>query len=263
MQLTREQIERFHTEGYLYLGPVLSPAELKCAQAAYDRIMGLEDKPTTYKDLGQSDDEATPSRSVIQVLDMWRLDGAFHSIVSKSSLLDIIEALMGTPNIRLFHDQALYKIAKRGDEVPWHQDNGYWSMEPAAAISCWLALDDVNETNGCMRMIPGSHLNGAAEHHQAGGKGGSVVLQETAVDDSLAVPVPMPAGCAMVHHCQTLHNTQPNTSPRERRAFAIHYMPADCRVQGELRPDNLLLRGEPLVQSVKDYQGGEATRHDA
>src|SRR5438309_968787 len=74
----------------------------------------------------------------------------------------------GTPNVRLYHDQGRYKPALHGDEVPWHQDNGYWKLEPPGAASCWIALDDATLENGCMWVIPGSHLVGDAPHQRAG-----------------------------------------------------------------------------------------------
>jgi len=131
--------------------------------------------------------------------------------------------------VRLYHDQALFKPALHGDEVPWHQDNGYWKFKPANAISLWMALDDADEENGCMRFVPGSHKAGEAGHQRAG----EYIAQIKAdADESLAVPVPLPAGSAVFHHCQTLHNTQPNRSMRQRRAWVRHFVAGDV-MQGD------------------------------
>ena len=56
------------------------------------------------------------------------------------------------------------------------------------------------------------------------------------IDTSKATVLPLPAGGAMLHHCQTLHYTQPNTTDRQRRAFIIHYMTPGTRGKGEPLP---------------------------
>jgi phytanoyl-CoA hydroxylase len=244
MKPTQTQIAFFQENGYLNIGPALTPAELETAGVAYDRIFGATDKPASYRNLGQKEGEEVSKGAVLQIIDMWRLDSIFEQLLHKEELLDIIEGLMGHPNIRLYHDQALFKPALHGDIVPWHQDNGYWRLEPAAAMSMWIALDDADEENGCMWVIPGSHRAGEVGHQRAG----QYVAQLKAnADETLAVSVPLRAGSAMIHHCRTLHMTKPNHTPRQRRAWVMHYMPADTKQNGEYVAQRPLLRGQPLV----------------
>jgi ectoine hydroxylase-related dioxygenase (phytanoyl-CoA dioxygenase family) len=236
-----DQITFFRENGYLAVGPVLTDTELADARAAYDRIFHATEKPQSYRNLGQKDGEEVSEGAVLQIIDMWRLDPAFERLLHKPEILDVIEALMCTPNIRLYHDQALYKPALNGDIVPWHQDNGYWKLNPAAAISMWIALDDADQQNGCMWVVPQSHKAGLVGHQRAG----QYVAQLKAdADERSAVPVPLPAGSAMVHHCQTLHMTKPNHSPRQRRAWVMHFMPAWTEQNGRVLSERLLLRGE-------------------
>ena len=178
-------------------------------------------------------------------MEMWRYDEVYHHLLYHEPLLDIAESLIG-PNIQLFHDQALYKPARHGGEVPWHQDNGYWRCTPPDLVSIWMALDDADEENGCMNVIPGSHLESAPDHDRAVSEKGKLpALLEANVDENRAAPVPVKAGYAMVHHCLMLHQTNPNKSDRRRRAMVIHYMPTGtCNGKGEVMDDRLLLRGE-------------------
>ncbi len=238
MTLTQEQIDLFQRDGYLSVGSVLADQELADARAAYDRIFAATEKPSSYRDLGQRADGQSKG-AVLQIIDMWKLDPIFERLLFKRETLDLIEALLGTPSIRLFHDQALYKPALHGDEVPWHQDNGYWNFDPPNAISLWMALDDADEHNGCMRFIAGSHKSGQSGHIQRE----FVNLLHADADDSMAVAVPVPAGSAVIHHCQTLHNTKPNLSHRQRRAWVRHYVGPDV-MQGNAALTNLrVLRG--------------------
>ena len=181
---------------------------------------------------------------MLQIMEMWRIDDEYKKLLYHEPLLDIAESLIG-PNIQLFHDQALYKPALHGGEVFWHQDNAYWQCDPPNLVSIWIALDDDDEENGCMNVIPGSYLEGLAAHGRAESEKGKLpALLEVKADVDRAVPVPVKAGYAMVHHCMTLHQTNPNRSSRDRRAMVIHYMQCGTRNgNGDVMKDNLLLRG--------------------
>jgi phytanoyl-CoA hydroxylase len=241
MTVSEHAVEQFRREGYLAIGPVLSAEELAELRAAYDRIFHGSEKPSSYRNLGQREGETISEGAVLQIIDMHRCDDAFRRLLYKPALLDWAAGLMGTPNVRLYHDQGLYKPALHGDIVPWHQDNGYWKLEPPGAASCWIALDDATLENGCMWVLPESHLAGEVPHQRAG----EYVAQLAAeADESKAVPVPLPAGSAMFHHCRTLHRTLPNRSPHQRRAWVIHFMPADTHQRGKPLSDRLLLCGQ-------------------
>ena len=76
--------------------------------------------------------------------------------------------------------------------------------------------------NGAMQFIPGTHFK-AVEHDRA--KATNTLLDSgDQVGDAQPVVVDLPAGGIAIHHCQTLHQTAPNTTDRQRRAVAIHYM---------------------------------------
>jgi ectoine hydroxylase-related dioxygenase (phytanoyl-CoA dioxygenase family) len=96
-----------------------------------------------------------------------------------------------------------------------------------------------------MNVIPKSYAEGGLDHTQAKSEGKErPALLMANIDDSQAVPVPLLAGHGMVHHCLTLHQTNPNNSSRDRRAMVIHYMPVGTQnSKGEILADNLLLRG--------------------
>lgn len=240
MRLSPDKLEQFDRDGYLPVGPVLSDQELADARAAYDRIFNATEKPASYRNLGKKEGEEQSPGAVLQIINMMDLDDVFRKLVYKDELLDLAEGVLGSPNIRFYHDQALYKPALHGDVVPWHQDNGYWHLEPPRAASLWIALDDANVENGCMWFVPGSHRAGEVGHQRAGRY---VAQLKADVDETLAVPVPLPAGSGMFHHCRTLHHTKPNHSPRQRRAWVIHYMHADTTQGGRPLAQRPLLRG--------------------
>ena len=79
-----------------------------------------------------------------------------HEVFSK-----LCKDLIG-PNVRLYWDQAVYKKPGTKDEFPWHQDNGYTFIQPQAYLTCWVALTDTDETNGCPCVLPGLHRSAAS-----------------------------------------------------------------------------------------------------
>lgn len=226
MALTQEQLDFFFLNGYLQYGPILEPAELELLRCEYDRELRRAAEENTYSNLAvafgssKEEKEAAPLQ-MVQLINMCDRNMHFRKLLYNERILDIVQEIM-SPNIMLFHDQALYKPAHTGGVVTWHQDNAYWRCRPANLVSCWLTLDDVDRENGAMQVIPGSHLR-PVWHEQAEATAALKEIKE-GFDPNEAVVVDLPAGGCMFHHCQTLHYTQPNTTDRQRRALAIHYM---------------------------------------
>lgn len=224
MTLTQDQIDFFFENGYLRYSTVLDPAGLELLRSAYDAEFRSAWENNAYNNLSTataktSEEKRRASQQMYQIMQMCERNIHFRRMLFNKKILDVVEDLMG-PNIMLFHDQALFKPAKSGGPVPWHQDNSYWKCIPATLISCWIALDDAFRENGAMQVIPGTHLH--PSRHAAAGK--ETVLLETKVDESKAVVVDLKAGECMFHHCQTLHYTQPNSTDQQRRAFILHFM---------------------------------------
>ena len=252
MKLSSHQIEQFKQTGYLKIDEqVIDDNHLNVLRDHYDeqftkrrntegegmRNLAIVEDSDNHDD-GESTDE------MLQIMEMWRIDDEYKKLLYHKPMLDIVESLIGE-NIQLFHDQALYKPAYHGGEVFWHQDNAYWQCQPPNLVSIWLALDDADEENGCMNVIPGSYLEGLSSHGRAESEKGKLpALLQVDADVDRSVAVPVRAGHVMVHHCMTLHQTNRNHSSRDRRALAIHYMPTGTKNrEGVVMKDNLLLRG--------------------
>ena len=231
-RLTAEQVNEFQTRGYLELGRLLDDATVEVLRREYDREFELaRSGASSFRNLAidDTDDVAAKNEAeeqMLQIMQMCERNLHFRRLLYHEPILDCIEDLIG-PNIQLFHDQALYKPAHHGGPVFWHQDNAYWQCAPATLVSCWLTLDDVSVDNGAMQVIPGSHLQ--ALEHEKSASTSALLDNAERVDSSRAVAIELPAGGAMLHHCQTFHYTAPNKTARERRAFAIHFMTPGTR----------------------------------
>jgi phytanoyl-CoA hydroxylase len=127
--------------------------------------------------------------------------------------------------LRLWHDQIQYKPAQKGGLFMWHQDAPYWPIiEPATQATAWIALDDVDEENGCMSMVPGSHLWGNELVYLKTLEGYTAIPESYKGHDIQVVTCPVKKGHVHFHHSLTWHGSQANVSGRPRRAIALHYM---------------------------------------
>ncbi len=82
---------------------------------------------------------------------------------SSALFADLGADLIG-PDVRLYWDQAVYKKPGTESPFPWHQDNGYAFVDPQQYLTCWVALTDATEENGCPWVVPGLHRNGTLAH---------------------------------------------------------------------------------------------------
>ena len=133
-----------------------------------------------------------------------------------------------------FFDMLISKEPGQLNETPWHNDYAYSGVPVAPpgrisalkSVQFWVALDPVDERNGCMQFIPGSHRLPSPEHFVASGTDddpGRLLATED-VDPTQAVSCPLPPGGCTVHSTGTLHFTGGNaTSDRPRRAYIFNF----------------------------------------
>ena len=171
-------------------------------------------------------------------------------------LVDIAQQLIG-PNIKGATSQLTFKMRGNTKAFGWHQDNGYGELDPYNALTTLTALDDADEENGCLWIIPGSHkLKQIGVGHTIEDKQQEKSI-DVAVDDSHAIPVPMKAGEAIIFHCWTLHRSEGNRSPdRDRRILFLRYADADAVEVYNNRQPRLgrLLRGRTKYPEVQSYE---------
>ncbi len=138
-------------------------------------------------------------------------------------LVALVERLIGGPS-SLLQDMALVK-PPAGREKPWHQDHAYFNLPLAANIvGVWIPLHSVNQANGCMHVIPGSHRGGALNHFQR---------RDWQICDSDIIgqaqhALPMDPGELMLFDSKLAHGTPTNATQEMRWALQFHYAPADA-----------------------------------
>ena len=115
--------------------------------------------------------------------------------------------------------------------TPAHQDGFYFKLAPCEALTMWLALDVVDEENGCMRYVRGSHRRGMRPHGRTKTLGFSQGITDfpRAEDLTDERPISVQPGDVIVHHAMTIHRADANCSSRSRRALGLTYYAASVR----------------------------------
>lgn len=176
-------------------------------------------------------------------------------LVADDRLLDAAEAFIG-PDIALFASHYIAKPPRDGQAVLWHQDGGFWPLEPMRVVTFWLALDATDAENGCLRVVPRTHRLDLQEMHERADVenvlGSEIDL--SFVDEDAAVDIELEPGDVEIHHPNLIHGSHANTSPRWRRGLTIRYIPATTQIlTDEPFPSAFFLRGTP-APGVNVYQ---------
>ena len=140
------------------------------------------------------------------------------------------------PDVALFTS---YVISKRPDDglaVDWHQDAAFFPIEPMDTFTLWLAVDDSDVENGCMRVIPGSHREEAVLLHSVDLDSGTTLpMSLENLDLSEATDVQLRAGEYSVHDPWILHGSNPNRSSRRRCGITLKYISTHVAIDRTFR----------------------------
>lgn len=232
--LSKDQIDRFRDQGFLKVGRIMEEAQADTLRHRMFDVIGgcAHGKAEAVRDFFSDE-----KKSVIQIVNIWEADDLFRQHLYNPAICEMVAELIGTDTLRVWHDQVQFKPPRIGGPTDWHQDHPYWPIiQPADLVSAWVALDDADEENGCMSMVPQSHKWGA---HKGGTIGTDPSSFLPTPDLSLLppdakieiVPCPIKKGEVMFHHCLTWHGSPPNKSDRGRPAIAVHYMPGYTRYE--------------------------------
>lgn len=221
-------VASYNENGFYIFGGVTDGNGLELLQHESTRLWDLANK--------DFDDKASWNQNAL-LNGVHKESLLFRDVMYNSQLVDAMTKVIG-PNIKAASNQLVYKHP--GDTRPydWHQDNGFGPLDPYTTVSCWMALDDVNEANGCLWVIPGSHKLGRLKHDEERGRERIVAVE----DESKAVPVILKAGECIFFHGDLLHKSNGNSTDRVRRAYFFRYADADAIevLTGEPRIGKLL-----------------------
>ena len=179
-----------------------------------------------------------------------------HSI---DGLITAVVDLLG-PNVVGWGSHFFCKMPGDGKSVSWHQDASYWPLSPTKAVTVWLAIDDADRENGCMRFIAGSHHSGHLTYQPSGSHEDNVLNQTVDNPEQYGrvVDDPLAAGECSIHSDLLLHGSEPNRSDRRRCGLTLRYAASDVEAGLGWGEKGVLVAGERLWDGWSDQPRPEA-----
>ena len=226
--LPKEAIEKFHKDGFTPAVRILSEheaIELRHRLQAVEAVIGeLKGK----------------KRLKCHLLYKWVSD-----LVRCPSIVDRVEDLLG-PDIMCWGTDMWLKEPDATKFVSWHQDSQYWGVE-GDLLTVWIALSPASVESGCMRVLPGSHLEEGLPHEDTFHEDNMLTRGQTifeGIDENKAVNTEADTGEAIFFTYRLAHASHPNCSNDRRLGIAIRYISPTARQVKSDWDSASLVRGE-------------------
>src|SRR5260370_22738130 len=139
----------FARDGVVCVRSVLSPAEVAVAAAAIDAVLA---SPGPLAQVASRPDDPG---AFTEDFCRWREVPGMERLARHSRVPAVAAAVMGTSQVRFYHDHVLVKEGSTSQRTPWHQDQPYYNVD-GHGVSAWIPVDPVPE-DGCLELVAGSH----------------------------------------------------------------------------------------------------------
>ena len=252
MKLTPHQIEQFEREGYLFFPSIFSPDEMKVLLDEVPKLYALR-RPENVR---EKDSDAVRTNFAAHLY-----SEPFARLARHPRMVDPVVQLFDEP-VYMHQFKINGKMAFAGDVWQWHQDYGTWMnddlMPTARAMNVAIFLDEVNEFNGPLMFIPGSHKQGAlpAGHDTSTTSYPLWTIDNDAirrlVDKGGIVAPKGPAGSMILFHGCLVHASTANLSPWNRVAVYLSLCAVSNHIRRFKRPEYIAHRDFAPIKTLPD-----------
>lgn len=217
--LTDQDIARYAADGVVVLRSGLSPATVAKLSAKLDSFLAEQ---------GIKNADYVP--------DIIDRDRSWLEYAVMPEILEPVSQLIGD-DIIVWGSALFCKAGMGGRATPWHQDGHYWPIRPLATVTAWIAIDNVNTENSCLRVIPGSHRDRVSYCHDVDNSD-AIILNQVLSPEHLQSAAPrdieLEPGSFSIHDVHLIHGANPNNSGKRRAGMVFRYMPASSHFDREL-----------------------------
>lgn len=237
--ITDEQKKQFQEEGYFILESVIPREHLENLRSEAQRFIDDMDAEMDRQGVTSLGISHKGNRYFVPfTADRSDKNRAF---IFSPLMAEVCRATVGEDAF-LFLDQYVIKAAEKGMKFGWHQDEGYIAYENPHYVTCWCTLDDVNEQNGTVYLLPYSRAGSREKQPHIKEEGSNDMVGY--FGDDPGIPVNIPAGSIAVFSSTVFHRSGPNQTDKMRRIFLVQYSPEPVlKPNGELH-----LRAEPFLK---------------
>lgn len=229
-QLSSAEVRHYEAEGYVIPQFRLPPARVALMRDALDAL--IRDNPGVRPEkLVSAHVEGDNGEGV-------RGSRAFLDLAMDPEIVELVSGVIGE-DVILWGCHVFCKPPAEGYETPWHQDGHYWPIRPLANCTVWVALEESSIENGCLRVIPCSHIGHVLHDHLHEDRTDLTLNQRMAegtFDEETAVDLQLEPGQMSLHDVYMVHGAKANTSTKRRTGVALRYMPATSVFERDLRP---------------------------
>jgi non-haem Fe2+, alpha-ketoglutarate-dependent halogenase len=230
--LTSAQIAHYNRGGYLKGIRIFNNVEADANRNYFDNLL--------VKVLAAGGDSYSISTAHARY-------GRVYDMLTEPRIVAVVRDLLGE-NVIGWGAHFFCKMPGDGKVVSWHQDASYWPLTPSKTATVWLAIDDADCDNACMKFIPGSHHHGHLTYKMTENSGSNVLDQEVENAEGMGAPihVELMAGEISIHSDLLLHGSDANRSSRRRCGLTLRYCAADVVAGLNWSEKGVVVSGEPV-----------------
>lgn len=227
--LTQEQIAAYNRDGYVKGLRVFSAEEIAEQRCYFDDLLA--------KVIAKGGNSYSISTAHLSY-------GKVYDLLTHPRIVAYVKDILGD-NIVGWGSHYFCKMPHDGKRVSWHQDASFWPMTPSKTVTVWLAIDDADVENACMRFVPGSHHYGHLTYHLSEETENNVLNQTVDNADQFGDPVDdvLQAGEISLHSDLLLHGSEANDSDRRRCGLTLRYCAADVRAYMDWNGKGVIVSG--------------------
>ena len=219
MLLTDQQVQAFHTNGFILLKQFADPTQCDAIQElAANHLYEMVEPIESEEEYQQRQSGTKTTRRLRQVYDR---EAVFKAWMHNPEIRPILEQLLGeTPVLLLAHHNSIMtKLPHVSSVTTWHQDIRYWHFENDNLLSVWLSLGNEYLENGLLEFIPGSHKMQFRADQFDENAGFRDDLPENQAIIANRVHYELNKGDVVLFHAKTLHYANKNVSDEPKISF--------------------------------------------
>jgi hypothetical protein len=211
--LTSEQIATYNREGYLKGFRIFSTEEMVEQRGRFDEVLNAV---------------LAAGGNSYSIISAHMKYGFVYDLLTHPRIVAYVKDILGAEVVG-WGAHYFCKLPRDGKIVSWHQDASFWPLTPSKTVTVWLAIDDADQENACMRFVAGSHHSGHLTYRMSEDAEASVLNQTVDNVEQFGTIVydELKAGEISLHSDLLLHGSLANQSDRRRCGLTLRYCATD------------------------------------